>query len=414
MTSVAPVSKKSLLAYSAGKILPGVVLFVAVPLWTRAFGAEQYGLYAIAWSVTLFSSSLTTGWLRQALLRHSGATGADLRDLPRWVLPTVTLASTVPVALLVVLQLQHSTAPAVLLAVALAFAALNSTYTVMQAVAQRYGQSSRYTAAEIVRVVVAVALSLVLGSWSELEGASCIVLAFVVGTVAGLAVLRAKKMQHARQPHYTRRAALPIFWRYGWPMTIWLASSALLLYVDRLIISATLGPEAAGEYAAVSDVIVRGFAMLTFPLTMVSHPIVMRAWNAGKRADALATNAVYRRYLLVLASGTIIVGAVLGRPVLEGLLSIDVSSPYLVPLLLAGAGLWQAGLMTHKELELTDRTRTMAGLVVGITLLSAAANVVLTPVVGIVGPATVFAIGAAIYTISTAMLGSSTRKRVTT
>ena len=58
--------------YAASKIAPGLIMFAAVPIWTRTFGANQYGLYSILWAAALFSSAFFTGWIRQALLRHSG------------------------------------------------------------------------------------------------------------------------------------------------------------------------------------------------------------------------------------------------------------------------------------------------------------------------------------------------------
>jgi len=412
MTATVPINKRSLAAYSAGKILPGALLFVAVPVWTRAFGAEQYGLYAIAWSVTLFSSSLTTGWLRQAILRNAGSEGASLSDLPRWTFVFVAGASAVPVGLLMLLQLRHTSQPGAFLLVGVSFAVANSIYTVRQAVAQRDGLSTRFTSAEIIRVILALGLSLLLGAVTELDGAVCVLTAFVSGTCAGILVLVWRAATPSTRTETSLRGdVLRRFWMYGWPMTIWLAASSILLYVDRLIISATLGAESAGQYAAISDVIVRGFAMLTFPLTMVSHPLVMRAWNDGRRQEALASNGTYRKYLLWLAGATVLIGAAVGRPLLELGLSIEVDSPLIVPLLLLGAGLWQAGLMTHKELELTNRTRTMAALIVAIAVVSAGLNILLTPVLGLVGPAAVFALGAGLYTTITALLGASTRRR---
>ena len=416
MTDGAATSKRTLLAYGLGKVIPGLLLFLAVPLWTRTFGAEQYGFYSIAWSIALFSSSLFTGWLRQALLRHSGNDAATLQSLPRWTIPAASVLSSAPVVLLVLLQLDRVENGTLFVVAAGVFAVLNSTYAVYQASAQRAGRSFTYTLAEVLRVGGAVVISLLLGAANVTEGAICIILGFCVSTLASLLVLeRTRFSRHAVEAVLEAvprdEATLSKFWGYGWPMAIWLAASSLLLYQDRVIISSVLGASAAGEYAAVADVIVRGFAMVSFPLTMVSHPIIMAAWNRGEPSVALATNRTFKKYLIWISVAIFLAGSFFGRSVLELVLGIDIESTFLVPLLLAGAALWQVGLMTHKELEMEDRTKLMAALIVIIAVGSAVTNLLTAGWLGLTGPAAVFATGAGIYALSTYVLGARLRRK---
>jgi len=417
MTDQAPeVGRRSLVAYGAGKVIPGILLFLAVPLWTRTFGAEQYGFYSIAWSVSLFSGSLFTGWIRQALLRHTGNDAATLQSLPRWTIPTSSLLSSLPVAALVVLQLQTVGDTASFAISAILFAVINTAYTVSQAAAQRAGHSGTYTLAEVLRVGGAVLASLLIYALAGFEGGTSILIGFCLSTLGAMGILAWRRP--ASHAHLTRttqaltgNSALATFWRYGWPMAIWLAASSLLLYQDRVIIGSILGASAAGEYAAVSDVIVRGFAMVSFPLTMVSHPLIMGAWNRGEIRSAMAINRTFKRYLVWISLVIIFAGCVFGRVLLEIILGIRISEPLLVPLLLVGAALWQIGLMTHKELEVENRTRLMATLIVSISVLSAIANVLTTDRAGVIGPAVVFASGAAAYTLTTHCLGARLRRR---
>ena len=414
--TTAAASGRSLLAYGLGKIIPGLLLFMAVPLWTRIFGPEQYGFYSIAWSVALFSSSLFTGWIRQALLRHTGNEGATLRSLPRWTIPAASVLSSVPVALLVAVQLRHVGDGRTFIISAILFTVINSAYTVLQASAQRQARSTTYTLAEIVRVGGAVLASLAVQKLLGLEGGTSILIGFCLSSISAVGVLQwrqiAKSKLHSYRPERTRGdSTLATFWRYGWPMAIWLAASTLLLYQDRVIIGSILGPAAAGEYAAVADLIVRGFAMVSFPLTMVSHPLIMGAWNRGEASSALVINRTFKRYLIGLSVVIVLSGCLFGQSVLELILDIRITEPLLVPLLLIGAALWQLGLMTHKELEVENRTRLMAILIVSVATSSAVINAFLTAQSGIVGPAAVFAAGAGAYVLITYSLGARLRKR---
>jgi O-antigen/teichoic acid export membrane protein len=412
------VSRRALLSYGLGKVIPGLLLFLAVPLWTRTFGTEQYGLYSIAWSVALFSSSLATGWIRQALLRHTGNDAATLSALPRWLVPGASLVSCAPVAVLVAFQLRHVDDAVPFVISALAFAAINSAYTVFQASAQRDGRSSTFTVAEVLRVGGAVLASLPLHAGGAVEGATAILVAFCLSTLVAIATLqwRTPSRDDRLTPRLDRtgdNSTLAKFWNYGWPMAIWLAASSLLLYQDRVIIGAILGTEAAGEYAAVADVIVRGFAMVSFPLTMMSHPLIMAAWNRGEPQQAVAINRAFQRYLSIISASIIVVGCLFGRTLMQIVLGIDITEPLLVPLLLVGAALWQLGLMTHKELEMENKTRLMALLIVSVAVLSAVVNLMIVRWSGVLGPAAVFAAGAAAYAATTYSLGARVRNRST-
>lgn len=419
MTGTAtPVSRRTLMAYGLGKIIPGLLLFLAVPLWTRTFGSEQYGIYSIAWSVALFSSSLSTGWIRQALLRHTGNDAATLRSLPRWPVPVASLLSCLPVAFLVAFQLHHVGDALSFAVAALVFTVVNAAYTVFQASAQREGRSTTFTLAEVLRVGGAIIVSLPLNTVAGVEGATAIIAAFCLSTGIAVVVLQwpalvGQNHQRSRLPPTSGISTLTLFWNYGWPMAIWLAASSLLLYQDRVIIGAILGPRDAGEYAAVADVIVRGFAMVSFPLTMMSHPLIMAAWNRGEPTTAISINRTFQRYLSVISIVIVVGGCFLGRTVLQAVLGIDIEEPVLVPLLLVGAALWQLGLMTHKELEMENKTRVMALLIVSVALLSAIINVLIVRWTGVLGPAAVFAAGAGAYALTTYTLGARLRSRST-
>jgi len=403
---ISPASRPYVL-YAVSKIGPGLIMFAAVPIWTRAFGAEQYGLYSVCWVATLLSSAFFTGWLRQAVLRHAGDPNFDLNVLPLWVMPTCALIGVLPVIVIVWIEsAAHTSADVVGLVLTSAlFACLNSYYTVAQTRSQRHDHVGRFASAELVRIGAALGLSLTGTFLFGQQGSVSIVGAYCVGTAIGLAILvrgfPKKKLVVVRTPH-----VLGTFWSYGWPMTLWLAVSSMLLYSDRLIIGILLDAKAVGTYGSISDLVVRGIGMLTFPLTMKAHPALMRMWNSGDRSRALLLSKRYMKYTVVLCGVCVALGAMTGSRILEQLLGVDIESPLIVPALLAGAALSQVGLMSHKPLEMADRTRTMLVTLLSITALSVTANVVLIPHLGLVAPALVFFTGSACYVIATLYLST--------
>jgi O-antigen/teichoic acid export membrane protein len=398
------------LLYTVAKIAPGLMMFAAVPIWTRTFGAEQYGLYSMCWVVTLFSTAFFTGWLSQALLRHAGDSDSDLDAIPRWVTPTCAAISILPVIVIVWIEsVGHKSVDSVALVLAGAlFAFLNSYYAVVLTRSQRHDYVGSYAAAELVRIGAALSLSyigsLILGS----QGSVSIIVAYCIGTAIGLAILQ-RGFRKTSRVVVTTPHALRTFWSFGWPMTLWLTVSSMLLYSDRLIIGVLMDADAVGRYGSISDLIVRGIGMLAFPFTMRAHPALMRSWNSGDRPGALALARRYTKYVMIVCGACVVLGSAVGSRILESLLRIDIPSPLIVPALLAGAALWQVGLMSHKSLEMENRTRTMLATIASITALSVAANILLIPHLGLVAPAVVFFAGSACYVIVTSYLSMRIR-----
>ena len=61
---------KDSLKYSVTKIIPGVMGLIAVIVFIRMIGAEEYGKYSIQLSFLMASSAFTVGWLNQSTLRN--------------------------------------------------------------------------------------------------------------------------------------------------------------------------------------------------------------------------------------------------------------------------------------------------------------------------------------------------------
>jgi O-antigen/teichoic acid export membrane protein len=290
------------------------------------------------------------------------------------------------------------------LAVAI-FTFLSGIYSIEQSRLQRDEKGARFMFAEVARIAIAVLLTFAVHVLSLTSGAWVILLSFSLGTLVALRIVRGGIPPAVQIGPTNSSVVLHRYWSYGWPIGIWLALSAMFIYTDRLLISIIIGPEQAGVYASVADMIIRGIAMLGFPLTMVSHPRIMRAFNRGDGMVALGINRRYSKYLLVTGFIVTVAGSLAGPAVLKYALGTVPENVLVIPLLVAGASIWQLGLMTHKPLEMLNRTRTMIALLAGTTAASTAASIALTPALGVVAPAASFCLGAVLYATTTFVLG---------
>ncbi|MFD4422563.1 lipopolysaccharide biosynthesis protein [Agromyces sp. NPDC058484] len=393
--------------YSAAKIVPGVLMLLMVPLWIRLFGDAAYGLYSIAWTAAILSGSLCVGWLRQSLLRYAGDEARALESVPRFVLMLAIGASALPAVGLTLPQLFESRGNTNLqlsvIAVIL-FTISNSAYLIAQANLQREERARSYATFESLRVGVALVASLACSLLPSAPGDVVMLSSFVFSTLLVLGVLRTGR-RHRRKPPQTLEVARSM-WAYGWPMSIWLALSSALLFFDRLIIGFFLGTSDAGQYAAVSDLVVRGVGMVLFPITMIAHPRIMRAWNEG---GSDAVGGALRSYTRAMAGTAVVViiGAATGGTwIVELVLGFQVQDGALVPALAAGAALWQVALLAHKSLEIKNRTLVMAVILGAVTAVSIFANVILVPRIGMLAPPIVLIMSATMYIVAVRILGS--------
>lgn len=382
--------------FAAAKVLPGLIGIATVPFWTRVFGESAYGIYSVVWVAATISGSFFVGWIRQSLLRYAGNDAHGLSAFSPLVVAASVLMSVVPVAPIAIYAASGaSLMPGALVTCAVAFAATNSLYLVLQANAQRETATFRYSIAEVLRALVALAASWLLWLSGIPDGALIMVASYLIATASAIAGLRAGLRRRARDQGANWRE----MWRYGWPLSIWLAMSQVLVYFDRVVIVAAEGAGPAGVYSATSDLIVRGISMVAFPITMLAHPVAMRAWNEGRRIDALRIIKTYSRMLWVVGGATVVPVALWGTAVVEWMLGVRLPSPLIVPLLALGAFVWQYALFSHKPLELAGRTHAMTAAMTSAVLVSVLLNLVLVPQFGMTSAAATFALSALLYVV---------------
>lgn len=385
-----------LLGYSGAKLIPGAILFLSIPLLIHAFGLDAYGTYARTWTATMLITSAGFGWIKQSVLRATGMQGRGLANLSRMIVLLAFVATSAVSSAYAILESKSSGSPMASLILATNLLSISTgVYFLGETVAQRDGSVAKYTLGATMKAAGAGILPLALAGSGAPRGALIIGCA-ALGNLAGMLPL-IKPHPFARATHSSATAAS---WRYGAPMSVWLVLSTLTMYTDRFVVSFLWDPTTAGRYAAVSDIVVRGVGMLTFPITMAAHPEIMMAANSG---SIPTFRSVLRRWRLLLGSSIVVVALV--YLVLERWLSatwtiFGQTDRLTVWLLLLASSIWQYALMAHKVHEATSRTKTMVICIGVACLLGLATQLALTPTFGPSGAALGVAVGAGAYLVA--------------
>lgn len=397
----APSVIRQLSGYGFAKIAPGIIGLVMIPLWVRVFGEAAYALYSVLWVVGNFGAAIAVGWIRQAILRFSGDQGGSERVVSKVICLIAVVVGAIPLVVTSFFVAAGSEDLFWILLSGTIFALLNGVYLIDQARAQSASRVGVYAAAELTRAGVALGLSMLLGGALGFGSVPSMIGGYGIATAGAILILR------RRAPRAIAISATTEYWRYGWPMSVWLALSQVLVYFDRLFLAPHISASQLGSYAATSDLIIRGMGMVAFPITMFAHPLIMRRWNANARRDALKLNRNSMIAILILGLVVVVLLAICGRVVLSWLLDAAVPDMPVILCLGIGAALWQVALQSHKPLEMMNLTGLMVVLLLGTCALTIGALLWLTPAYGELAAAATFAGGAGFYVLVTYFIGVS-------
>lgn len=367
--------RRHLSTYGVGRLVAIGAQFLTVLILSR-INSQIYLDYTLALASTIAVSSLTFGWVRQAMLRDS--TAASLAPpLPQPGLAAAIILSggITSATALVVLQ-------EVSLGLAISLVAFGSSFLLAQyfvTAAQsvlRPGSSIRI---ESIRLMGTALLPLALDS--AVSDVSLQAVLWCASASACIAI--APELVKARGVS-TRR--LITDFSFGFPIAIWLLLSTALQFSDRWILGVRVGADVAAEYATSYDLLARGGTAILAPVVLAAHPLIMLAANRKGDPDY----APILRAALRTASGltiACIAGAVLFSFIGASLAPAANDGMLLSILLVVSGCAWQIAQLLHKPFEVERRTAQMVCAIAVAVSVNIVGNWLLAPLTGMLGVA---------------------------
>lgn len=278
--------------YLLARGLPGIVNFLAIPVYTRLLTPAAYGQYALVVSGIGFLNVLFFQWLRVSLLRFFPSHEQNPRPLLSVILfgflVLVVLTGGIGAALGVLLP-DPVWRPFLLVGLLMlwthAWFELNLELARSRLEPLRYGLLSGSKA--IMALVLGVGcVFLGLGSYGPLVGllvATAVVgIAGSRGTFAGI------------RPGYHREQFGELL-RYGLPLTGTFVLGFIINASDRFLIAGLLGEASAGQYSAAHDLAQQTLTLLMVVVNLAAYPLAVKALESEGREAAerqLRNNAV--------------------------------------------------------------------------------------------------------------------------
>lgn len=396
------------LIYLAGRAVPAVLLIVSVPVFARTLGAEDYGLYALFAALALTVGNTTGAWIGQAVLRFASRlrqwTGGTLERALNRALFLAVLGSSTATALGGLLL--PSSLP--MLGASMLVAGSMAAYALAAARHQAALRAGRVSSADVLRVGVTVGIPTLAMFGFGMRDPVILLLGAAAGNLLAASLLSWGRPGEGGSSLRTT-IALGTMMKFGAPIAGWMLVATLLNLSDRYLIEVFIGTSAVGSYAAVYDIVFKGVVFLFTPMLMAAHPMIMDAWNRREGHEArslLHRTLTYTTVVGGIATLSIWVLADIVLPVVLG----EVATPGAIAVagpVAAGSFLWQIGMLSHKRLELAQRTWLMLGLALLALTANVCFNIFMLPRLGLVAAGYGTMLGAGVYLALTAIYGAA-------
>lgn len=398
--------------YFLGKIIVGLGGFLAIPLLTRGIGVEGYGQLSLWLSIALWTPQIVGGWFQQSILRYhkSYKTSGEYPDY--WLTLQIVNRCSFVLAAAVTFILFLFWKDTNLLGTGLvaAIAGLMLIYMYYTAIAQAELQPSTIVWSDFARTALPAGLFYLLLIVDRLNIVTALASTAIALVVANFYYAFRLRNLSASSGHYSRDVLSKLF-KYGMPMGMWFVFATGQLFVGRFVLDHYHMRQELGLYSAILDFAVKVGTLLFMPITYALHGLVMSLW--ADKLHGKARDTIRRAYIYQMGiSAVYILATAMCYPIIMSFLFgsrqvADTGTKILLMLISAGVVMVNLSFLSHKGLELSNRTGQMATFMAMASVANLALSLWLTPIIGAQGPAIGLILGYAAYVVATHIMSEN-------
>lgn len=395
--------------YLPANVVQGVAGFLAIVLFTRLLSPEEFGRYALAFSILTLAHVAVFTWLEAAMARFWAASspGADLQGHVAGLYRTALILTGifVPVALLAVWAWPADPLFRIAVAAGLLGCPVRCLVKLAQERLRAEGEVSKSAGVDM-----AVTISgLVIGVAFALAGAggAAPLLGLGLGPLLVLPFVMPGEWRRGRGAKL-EAPRMRAYAAYGYPIAASLALTVVLASTDRFLLAVFLDEAAVGAYHAGYSIANRTLDVLFLWLGTAGQPaLVMALERGGRERLSVAAREQLSIFLLVglpAAAGV----ALVATPLAEVLIGEDLraAAVTVTPWIALSALLY--GLTAYyfgQAFTLGRRTTALLAAMAVPAVLNVVLNLILVPRFGLIGAAWATAASFGAGLIATLVLG---------
>ncbi len=391
--------------YLIARGLPGIVAFVAIPLFTRLLEPADYGRYALVIATVSMLNALLFQWIRLSLIRYLPA----YKDDPARLKSSLVSATVVLFAALGVIACVTS-----LLPVARGWVTIIMTCWVVLGVQAAFELCSEY-ARGMIRPWQYMALQLARSAAGVALGGGLVVMGLgwwgpVAGMAAGMAIAVAwvYRRDWSDVRFLLDRQTLLRVAQYGVPLSMTVALTVVVSSSDRFLIAWFLGEDAAGLYSVAVDFTSQTLTLLMMAIYMAVFPLAVQAWEHHGREAAQAQMRFNAALLMAVGVPCVVGLTVLAPGVTSCFLGSSFRSTAAGIMPMVAMGTFLAGLKCchfDTAFQFAHRTIYQVWIVLFVAVINIVFNLIAVPRWGINGAAVASVLAYLISIVLTAWIG---------
>ena len=270
--------------YLPANIVQGVVGLLAIVLFTRLLGAEDFGRYALAMSAATLAHVAAFSWLEAAMARFWASEkpgpglAAHFASLYRAAL--VLTVAFLPLCALTVWLIPGDLALKAALAAGLAGCPVRCLVKLGQERMRAAGDVGPAAAVDIGVTIAGLLIGLAFVLWGV--GGAGPLLGLLLGPLAALPFFLPAELRQAERGVVTHDR-IGRYARYGLPIAAGLALTTVLASTDRFVLAAFIDEAAVGAYHASYSIANRTLDVLFLWLGTAGQPALVMALERGGR-----------------------------------------------------------------------------------------------------------------------------------
>lgn len=400
--------RKDTFIYIPGKLIPILVGFISLYIYTRIFSAKDFGDYSIIMTTVAIVSIFTYGWLDNSYLRLFAIYEKKqkielLFTTSILILVFFLFISSISLFILKELSILFETISSHIL-LFVCFLASSSFFNIFTAIlrANRKAKAISFllSSLSIFSLVNSLLLIYLLNF-----GINAILISYVFNysILSVIIFFKFKFYNHLSLSFFSKETAKELF-NYGLPLIITLFSSWILIMSDRYMIAYFRGNYEVGIYSAVYQLVDSPMSMISTLIMMAAFPIIIDTWE--KNGDQITIELISKtsRCYLLLAIPSLF-GIISLSSEIMILLGQSYSSGYVVlPWICFGSLLSGLCFYTNKGIELYKKTKILACIIFISSISNIFVNFLFIPQYGYYGAAISTALSYTIYFVLSYMI----------
>ena len=392
---------KDSILYIPAKVLPAVTTMFLLAILFRTLIAADFINYSLISTICLVSTQLSSGWLTNSILFFlptAESPSIFLINVIRIVIATSTLGILVAVGIL------NWNAFSSGLIIGAAFLMLGQTaFYLLSSVFQSRGDIATQLLAVTVQCLITVSVVLVskyLGNLTVSMAITASAVGFLFGSTIYIVRILPLLSGSKDLSRFFRSGLSMEIVTYGVPLGLWTCFMLISNSSDRFFLKSWSNAAAAASYLSGKDLLVGAAGLVTMPLLMASHPMILQLGRTAQWEQAKVL--IYTNIALLIAMFSVYITILIfvGPFLLTSMFGAGYS-PNIIVLsdMLFGLLFATIAMYLQKKLEVEGRTRKMAGYAAVAATAGVGFSATLIPAFGVTGAAFSYVLSNFLYMV---------------